>query len=124
MLTDYLQVNDIKFIHGLSYKPHSQGVFEIVHKTIKTGLILRKLDNKSNFNLKEALEETVKAYNNTIHSVTKATPLEVFWSTNNKYLKSIKKRIIEYYENRNKKTFELDLDDKVLIHTNITSKKE
>ena len=91
MLTDYFQENGIKFIHGLPYKPHSQGVCQIVHKTIKTGLILRKLDNKSNFNLKEALEETVKAYNNTIHSVTKATPLEVFWSTNNKYLKSIKK---------------------------------
>ena len=46
---------------------------EIVHKTIKTGFILIKLDNKSNFNLKETLEETVKAYNNTINSVTNIT---------------------------------------------------
>ena len=125
MLTDYIQTNGIKFIHGLPYKLHSQGVCEIVHKNIKTGLIRRKLDNKSNFNLKESLEETVKAYNNTIHSTTKATPFEVFWSTNNIYLKSIKKNIIDYYENRNKISFELEIeiDDKVLINTNITTKR-
>ena len=68
-----MQENKIKFIHGQPYKPHSQGVFEIVHKTIKAGLILRKLDDKVIFNLKEALDETVKSYNNTIHNETKAT---------------------------------------------------
>ena len=33
----------IKFIHGLPYKPHSQGICEIVHKIIKVGLIFKKL---------------------------------------------------------------------------------
>ena len=76
----------IKFIHGLPYKPHSQGVCEVVHKTIKVGLILKKLEDKNKFELKEALEKTVEAYNNTNHNVTKATPLEIFYSTNNKFL--------------------------------------
>ena len=100
LIEDYLKNNNIKFVHGFPYKPNSQGVVEIVHKTIKTGLILRKLNNTKNFDLKEALEETVKAYNDTIHSVTKATPLEIFWSTNKKFIKSIKKNIVNYLDKR------------------------
>ena len=38
-------------------------------------------------------------------------------------MKSIKKNIIDYYENRNKNSFQLELDDKVLINTNITVKR-
>ena len=123
LIEDYLKNNNIKFVHGFPYKPNSQDVVEIVHKTIKTGLILRKLNNTKNFDLKEALEETVKAYNDTIHSVTKATPLEIFWSTNKKFIKSIKKNIVNYYDKRSKNSFQLELDDKVLINTNIMVKK-
>ena len=123
LIEDYLKNNNIKFVHGFPYKPNSQGVVEIVHKTIKTGLILRKLDRNKNFDLKEALEDTVKSYNDTIHSVTKATPLEVFWSTNKKFIKSIKNNIINYYDKRSKNTFQYELDDKILISTNIIVKK-
>ena len=65
-------------MHGLPYKPHSQRVCEIVHKTIKIGLIVKKLENKNKFILKEALDATVTAYNHTLHNATKATPFEVF----------------------------------------------
>ena len=74
-------------MHDLPYKPHSQGVCEIVHKTIKVGLMVKKLENKNKFVLKEALESTISAYDNTLHSITKATPLEIFQSTNKKFLK-------------------------------------
>ena len=37
--------NEIKIVHGLPYKPHSQGVYEIVNKAIRIGLIVKKLKN-------------------------------------------------------------------------------
>ena len=69
------------------------------------------------------MEVTISAYNNTLHNVTKATPLEVFYSTNKKFLKKIKQNIINYYDKRKKKVFEYELDDKVLISSNILTKK-
>ena len=80
-----MEENKIQYVYGLPYKPHSQGVYEIVHKTIKVGLMVKKLENKNKFIIKEALESTISAYNNTLHIVTKATPLEIFHSTNKKF---------------------------------------
>ena len=65
------------------------------------------------------MEATIFAYNNTLHNVTKTTPLEVFNSTNKKFLKNIKQNIINYYDKRKKEVFEYELDDKVLISSNI-----
>ena len=123
LFNDYMEENKIQYVHGLPYKPHSQGVCEVVHKTIKIGLIVKKIENKNKFILKEALETTVTAYNNTLHNVIKATPLEVFYSTNKKFLKKIKQNIINYYDKRKKAVFEYELDDKVLISSNILTKK-
>ena len=35
LISDYLSENNIHYVHGLPYNPHSQGVCERVHKTIK-----------------------------------------------------------------------------------------
>ena len=118
-----MERNKIQYVHGLPYKPHSQGVCEIVDKTIKIDLIVKKLENKNKFILKEALNATVTAYNNTLHNVTKATPFEVFYSTNIKFLKKIKENIKSYYDKRRKDIIEYELDDKVLISSNILIKK-
>ena len=123
LFNDYMEENKIQYVHGLPYKPHSQGVCEIVHKTIKVGLMVKKLENKNKFVIKDALESTITAYNNTLHSVTKATPLEIFHSTNKKFLKKIKQNIINYYNKRKKETIEYELDDKVLISSNIIIKR-
>ena len=123
LFTDYMEENKIQYVHGLPYKPHSQGVCEIVHKTIKVGLLVKKLADKKKFLIEEALESTISSYNNTLHNVTKATPLEIFHSTNKKFLKRIKHNIINYYNKRKKNTFELELDDKVLISSNILIKR-
>ena len=56
---NYTEENKIQYVHGLAYKPHSQGVCEIVHKTIKIGLMVKKLENKNKFILEEALESTI-----------------------------------------------------------------
>ena len=81
------------------------------------------MEDKNNFILSKALETTINAYNNTIHSVTKHTPLEIFYSTNNKFLKKIKNNIINYYDKRKKIEQSFELDDKILINTNIIVKK-
>ena len=73
-----MNFNDIKFIHGIVGKPHSQGVCEHVLRTIKTGLKVKKLEHKNNFNIQLEIEEIIKVYNNTLHNVTKYTPNEVF----------------------------------------------
>ena len=123
LINDYMKENGINFIHGLPYKPHSQGVVERIHKTIKTALIIKKLESKDSFNLSEKLNEVVSVYNNTIHSVLKATPNEVFFSTNTKFLKKIKNNIKNYYYKNDHYIHEVDLDDKVLIANNIIVKE-
>ena len=53
-----------------------------MHRTIKTGLIVKKLEKDKNFNIELDLFDVINAYNNTQHNVIKATPNEVFFSTN------------------------------------------
>ena len=43
-----LDGNKIKFLHGLPYRPHSQGVVERLHRIIKKGLSSYKLKLKKN----------------------------------------------------------------------------
>jgi len=74
-------------IHGLPNKPHSQGICERVYRTIKTRLIVKRIKDRNKFNINEALEATINSYNKTIHNVIKVVPNEVFWSTNEKFLK-------------------------------------
>ena len=127
IINDFMNQNNIKFIHGLPWKPHSQGVFERVHRTIKTGLIVKKLQNGHNYNLEQDLEETINSYNNTLPNVTKATPNEIFFTTNIKFLKKIKNNIIQYFTKNKNFEIDIDLDDKILIGSNILvtrSKKE
>ena len=81
------------------------------------------LENENKFDIVKSLEEVIKSYNNTLHTVTKATPNEIYYSTNTKFLKYIKDNTIKYYENKNKDFFEIELDDKVLISSNIIVKK-
>ena len=50
-----MEENKIQYVHGLPYKPHSQGICEIVHKTIGVGLIVKTLEDKNKFAIKEAL---------------------------------------------------------------------
>ncbi len=39
----YCKDNNIKFVHGLPYLPHSEGVVERLHRIIKRGLLCYKL---------------------------------------------------------------------------------
>ena len=66
---------------------------ERVHKAKKTSLLIKKLENEKekDIDLDEIIANINLVYTNTIHSVLKATPKEVFFTTNEKFLKNIKK---------------------------------
>ena len=54
-----LESNNIKFIHGKPYNPHSQGTVELVHRTVSDGLICKYLENTKKFNLNNSLIQVV-----------------------------------------------------------------
>ena len=51
--------NNVKFIHGLPYRPHSQGVVEHVHRIIKKGLLCHKEDLQKKYNINYSLDNVV-----------------------------------------------------------------
>jgi hypothetical protein len=52
--------NEIKFIHCLPYRPHSQGVVERFHRLIKRGLNSYKLKLKKSYNIDYTIVELIK----------------------------------------------------------------
>lgn len=64
--SNYFKDKNIKEIHGIAGNPHSQGVVERVHQTIKKDIISKILE-KGNYNYKNIendYKECIYAYNN------------------------------------------------------------
>ena len=101
LIDDYLKSKNINYIHGMPYNPHSQGVVERFHKTIKDGLYCLYEDDPHNFEIKQSLELIIKKYNNHIHSSTKYTPNEIFYSKDEELFK----KVLENIKSSFKKTF-------------------
>ena len=78
-----LEKNNIRLINGAPYQPHSQGVVERVHRTIRYSLVAKFIEDTNNFNLETILPLCVHHYNNTIRSITKFTPNEICDSSDN-----------------------------------------
>ena len=89
LIEKYLKSKNINYIHGMPYNPHSQGVVERFHKTIKDGLYCLYNDDPENFDIKQSLEFIIKKYNNHIHSSTKYTPNEIFYSKDEDLFKKV-----------------------------------
>ena len=96
-----LNENHIKFIHWKPYNPHSQGVVERVHRTIRTALICKYLEDKKNFNLVNSLNIVTSVYNNLIHKTTKKKPIDVFYSKNKDLFSEVKINTINSNKNYN-----------------------
>ena len=105
IIEDFLEEKHIKIIHGMPYNPHSQGVVERFHQTIKDMLYCKYSEEESEFNLKESLDLVVKKYNNHVHSSTKYTPNAVFYSNSkelfSKVLHNIKNTFKRYTKEAN-----------------------
>ena len=78
ILTDYCKENRIKFIYGLPYRPHSQGVIERLHRVIKKGLNSYKLKLKKTYNIDYAIAEILRIKKNTYCRTTKEAHNNLF----------------------------------------------
>ena len=119
LLSEYCKENEIKFIHGLPYRPHSQGVVERLHRVIKRGLNSYKLKLKKAYNIDYAIAEIVKIKNNTYCRTTKETPNNLFFKElTEEEIKTINLKMLESqkYSNIYKNTF--NLKEKILLNEN------
>ena len=95
---------------------------ERVHQTIRKSIIVNYIQDIKNFNIVEKLPFIINSYNSTIHSVTKFTPTEVFYSTNIELFNKVYQNIVNYYINH-KDTINFIRGEKCLLRNNITKKK-
>ena len=100
LIENYLKEKNIEFFHGMPYNPHSQGVVERFHKTIKDSLYCIYADNPEDFDIKDSLDIVIKKYNNHIHSSTKYTPNQIFYSEDEKLLKEVLENIKNSFKSR------------------------
>ena len=89
IIENYLTKKEIKLIHGSPYNPHSQGVVERFHQTIKDMLFCKYAEDPKKFKIKEALEFVVRKYNNHIHSSTKYSPNSIFYSNSKELFENV-----------------------------------
>ena len=95
-----------------------------MHATIRRELICKFLDYNNSFNLEEALRKTINNYNRIKHSVTKYSPIEVFYSINNTVFEKVYNNTLEYYLNQQKNTIVYDIGERCLLKNNITITKK
>ena len=109
-------------MHGKLYNPHSQGIVERVHRTVRNGLISLFLENESKFNLSEALKKVVNTYNNTAHRTIKNKPIDIFFSEDKNFFIKIKEITINSSKNYNGYNEFIIKNDYVLLYNNFTYK--
>ena len=97
---------------------------ERVHRTIRTDLVARYIENPNNCNIEDSLSIVVNEYNNTIHSVTKFTPYEIFYGSDEELFKKVYNNIFNYYNNKNNTNFLYKIGEKCLFSNNILKTKK
>ena len=123
-IEEYLKNKNIKYIHGNPYNPHSQGVVERFHKTIKDSLYCMYSDNPVLFNIKDCLEIVNKKYNNHIHSTTKYTPNHIFYSNNEELFKEVLANIKKSFKYIGKEFSNFKINEKCLLNKKFKIKKK
>ena len=123
-IENYLKEKNIKFIHGMPYNPHSQGVVERFHKTIKDTLCCIHNDDPENFDIKDQLEIVIKKYNNHIHSSTKFSPNSIFYSTNESLFKQVLANIKKSFRDRGNEVQNFEENEKCLLNKKFKIKKK
>ena len=123
ILEKYLKEKNIKFVHGLPYNPHSQGVVERFHKTVKDHLYSVYCDDIESFDILKALDTVVKKYNNHVHSTTKYTPNQIFYSNDENLFKTVLENMKNSFKNINSDNINFQNNEKCLLKTKFKIKK-
>ena len=123
-IENYLMENDIKFVHGAPYNPHSQGVVERFHQTLKDLLYGIYTENCKSFDLKESLEIALKKYNNHIHSTIKYKPNEIFYSNSEELFNEVLANMKKSFERVSSEYSLFKLNEKCLLNGKIKIQKK
>ena len=123
LIEGYLREKNIKFIHGLPYNPHSQGVVERFHKTIKDYLYSIYSDDKDNFDLRLSIDIVVKKYNNHIHRTTKYTPNQIFYSNDEELYREVLDNIKSLFKSIGSENANFKKNEKCLLKCKFIIKK-
>ena len=107
------------------YSPHSQGVVERIHLTIRYALLSRFSEDEKSFDISKELPIVTNSYNNTIHRIIKHLPNEVFYSSDSNLFNKVYNNILDFYDKTQKYNIIYDKDEKALLVNNImkSSKK-
>ena len=124
LIETFLQQKNINYIHGMPYNPHSQGVVERFHKTVKDGLYCQYIDDPEKFDIQLNLDILIKKYNNHIHSSTKFTPNEIFYSKNEDLFKTVLSNIKASFNKRENEIIIFKDNEKCLINKKFKIKKK
>ena len=95
-LSNFLENNNVKEIHGLPRKPHSQGACERVHQTISKDLIAT-IYNVPNYNFNKIENDYKKAifnYNNIKNHSTKFKPSYLYFNNTKELREKINSKIL------------------------------
>lgn len=118
-LKQFCENNNIKLLHGLPYRPHSQGVVERVHQIIEKGLYAQKLELKNKYNLDYALREVIKNKNNSYSKIINSSPNEIFFKNlTAAEIKNINERMLQNQKYSNIYRNNFELNEKILINDN------
>ena len=89
-----------------------------IHRTIKIGLICKKLELGSEFNLEISLDKILFNYNNTVHSAIGYKPIEVFYSTSETLYEEIYYNTMNSFKYIHSRSTNFVLYEKVLLFNN------
>ena len=95
-----------------------KGAVERIHITLRKELICKYLENIDNFDLENALIKTINNYNRIRHRVTKYSPIEVFFSTDESLFDKVYNNTLEYYNNFQKNNILYEKEEKCLMQNN------
>lgn len=87
-------------------------------------ILIKFLENKKSFNLENDLVEVVKTYNRSIHTVTKYTLIEIFFSTDKELYEKVYKNTLDYYIKSQKNSITYMPGENCFIINNICVSKK
>lgn len=96
---------------------------ERFHKTVKDALYCLYSDDPDNFNTKESLEVIIKKYNNHVHSSTKYSPNQIFYSNDENLFNKVLTNIKLTFKSREKLETNFIENEKCLLNKKFKIKK-